>query len=399
MVVLYVTNVMTSTANLELASAFLQDFARATGLEPVGDRPRRYLWTDAFAVCTYLGLFLATGNAEYRELALRLIDQVHHILGRHRNDDLRTGWISGLPSGKGELHPTVGGFRIGKSLPERGTGEQYDEQREWDLDGQYYHYLTKWMHALNCAGRVTGDPVYGRWAVELARTAHTRFTYLPLHGGKKRMYWKMSIDLTRPLVPSMGQHDPLDGLVTCLELQRAAEEDEGQAQPVLAKEIAEMVDICRDLPLSTADPLGIGGLLFDASRIARLTIRGVPVYPGLLERVIGSALAGLASLTENGSLELPASHRLAFRELGLSTGLAGIEQMSVWVGENPHRFDQAGPLVSLVQALVEYVPMRETIEGFWLEDTNRESETWTVHRDINTVMLATSLAPDGFLEI
>ena len=29
----------------------------------------------------------------------------------------------------------------------------------------------------------------------------------------------MSTDLTRPLVPSMGQHDPLDGFVTCNELQ------------------------------------------------------------------------------------------------------------------------------------------------------------------------------------
>lgn len=399
MVVPYSTNVMTSTANMELASEFMQDFARATGLEPVGDRPRRYLWTDAFAVCTYLGLFLTTGNTDYRELALRLIDQVHHTLGRHRNDDVRTGWISGLPSGKGELHPTVGGLRIGKSLPERGTGEQYDEQREWDQDGQYYHYLTKWMHALNLAGRVTGHPMYGTWAVELARTAHTRFTYFPPHSGRKRMYWKMSIDLTRPLVPSMGQHDPLDGLVTCLELQLAAEKDAGQAQPVLTKEIAEMADIGRDLPLSTADPLGIGGLLFDASRIARLTILGGPVYPGLLERVTGSALAGLASFAGNGSLELPASRRLAFRELGLSTGLAGIEKMLVWIGDNPHRFDQAGPLFSLVLALVEYVPLRETIEGFWLEDKNRESETWTEHREINTVMLATSLAPDEFLEI
>jgi hypothetical protein len=28
------------------------------------------------------------------------------------------------------------------------------------------------------------------------------------------IYWKMSIDLSRALVPSMGQHDPLDGFVT-----------------------------------------------------------------------------------------------------------------------------------------------------------------------------------------
>lgn len=36
------------------------------------------------------------------------------------------------------------------------------------------------------------------------------------------MYWKMSIDLSSPLVPSMGQHDPLDGLITYLQLQATA---------------------------------------------------------------------------------------------------------------------------------------------------------------------------------
>ena len=96
----------------------------------------------------------------------------------------------------------------------RQPGEPLDENLEWDRDGQYFHYLTKWMHALNRVSRVTGDPSYLRWAMELAQAAHARFVYLPPAGGRKRMYWKMSIDLTRPLVPSMGQHDPLDGLVT-----------------------------------------------------------------------------------------------------------------------------------------------------------------------------------------
>ena len=39
---------------------------------------------------------------------------------------------------------------------------------------------------------------------------------------RKRMYWKLSIDLSRPLVASMGQHDPLDGLVTCAQLEATA---------------------------------------------------------------------------------------------------------------------------------------------------------------------------------
>lgn len=390
---------MTRTAKGETAHELMQDFARATGLEPAVDYPRRYLWTDAFAVCNYLGLFRTTGKPEYRELALRLIGQVHRTLGRHRNDDLRTGWISGLSYNEGEKHPTAGGLRIGKLQPERGAGEPYNERREWDRDGQYYHYLTKWMHALSLAGKVTGDPVFVTWAAELARTAHDRFTFLSPHVSRKRMYWKMSIDLTRPLILSMGQHDPLDGLVTFREVQRAADQDDRLAHPVLVQEIAELADIGRDLPLTTDDPLGIGGLLFDASRIARLAERGGAVDPDLLEHVMDSALYGLESFAGSGSLELPARQRLAFRELGLSTGLACIEQLPSWIQDNPHLSGRAGSLNSRVEVLREYVPLKETIEEFWLEGKNRESVTWAEHRDINTVMLATSLAPDGFLEL
>jgi hypothetical protein len=50
-----------------------------------------------------------------------------------------------------------------------------------------------------------------------------------------------------------------------------------------------------------------------------------------------------------------------------------------------------------IAALMRYRPLAESIEAFWLEPANREGGTWTEHRDINTVMLATSLAPEGFL--
>ncbi len=78
------------------------------------------------------------------------------------------------------------------------------------------------MHALNRVSRVTGDPTYNMWAMELAKTAHTAFTYVPSSGGQKRMYWKMSIDLSYPLVESMGHHDPLDGFITYNQLQATA---------------------------------------------------------------------------------------------------------------------------------------------------------------------------------
>ena len=73
---------MNRTGKRPLVHEFMLDFARLTGLDPASAHPRRYLWTDAFAVCNYLDLFQKTTNLTYRDLALRLVDQVHHTLGR-----------------------------------------------------------------------------------------------------------------------------------------------------------------------------------------------------------------------------------------------------------------------------------------------------------------------------
>ena len=386
---------MESTTPAGQAAALMRDFAKTTGLDPPSLQPRRYLWTDAFAVCNYLGLSGLTGDQAFRDRALRLIGQVHHVLGRFRSGDARTGWISGLVQEEGEEHPVAGGLRIGKSLPERRPGEPYDERLEWDRDGQYYHYLTRWMHALSRAGTVTGDPQYIRQAVELARAAHAGFT--TRSGGRMTMHWKMSTDLSRPLVPSMGQHDPLDGLVTYTGLRLAAEEN-GMG-PVLGQEIDDMARLTRSIPLATEDPLGIGGLLADAGRIVQLAERGVVLDPALPGTIVASALDGLGLFTRSRALEMPAPYRLAFRELGLAIGLAGAGRMLAAIDENPDLFRDAPWLVRGGGELREYLPVRDAIVAFWLDPENRTPDTWTEHRDINTVMLATSLVPDGFLGI
>ncbi|HOI13389.1 MAG TPA: hypothetical protein PLG75_05995 [Methanoculleus sp.] len=376
---------MTENENIATVRDLMAEFAGLTGLDPPHDRPRRYLWTDAYAVCNYLELFRRTGDAVYRDLALRLVGQVHHTLGRHRDDDSRTGWISGLPDEEGEAHPTRGGLRIGKPLPERRPDEPFDERLEWERDGQYYHYLTKWMHALSRVSRVTGDPAYTRWAVELAKAAHAAFTYA-LSSGGKRMYWKMSIDLSRPLVPSMGLHDPLDGFVTYSELQAAG------GRTDLSTEIADMANICRGRSLATDDPLGIGGLLFDFGRIAQLAGRVGSISDVLLPFVLGAAQSGLARFARGGTLRYPADYRLAFRELGLSIGLRGVGPFAARVQENPDLSRRA-------DALMRYLPLADEIERFWMDPENREAGTWTQNREINTVMLATSLAPAEFLAV
>ena len=376
----------------------MTDFARLTGLSPAKKAPRRYLWTDAFAVCNFLELYHQTGDATYKQLALNLVDQVHNILGRHRKDDSRTGWISRLDESEGKKHPTRGGLRIGKTMKERMPSDFFDEGLEWDRDGQYYHYLIKWMHALNRVSRVTGDLTYNRWAMELAKTAHAMFTYVPSSGGQKRMYWKMSIDLSYPLVPSMGQHDPLDGFITYHQLQATAAKDPERAMwPDLSAEIADIASICEGKRWVTDDPLGIGGLLCDAFRVAQLIVKKNFEKTDLLEILLEDALLGQEACVRTNTLKLPADYRLAFRELGLSIGLRAVKKLQGLIEENPAIFNQQNSQHSRIETLVRYAPLAETIERFWLEPRKRKTNTWTEHRDINMVMLATSLAPDGYL--
>ena len=382
---------MNKNACVPAVRDLMAEFAGRTGLDPPLANPRRYLWTDAYAVCNYIELYRRTEEETYRDLALRLVSQVHHTLGRHRADDRRTGWISGLSDGEGEVHPTIGGLRIGKPLPERRSGEPFDERLEWERDGQYYHYLTRWMHALNRVSRATNDPAYIRWAVELARAAHAAFAYLPPSGGKKRMYWKMSIDLSRPLVPAMGQHDPLDGFVTYSELQAAA----GPLHLDLSPEIADMAGICRGTVQTTDDPLGIGGLLFDAGRIAQSMDRSETARVDLLCSVLDAALAGLAAFARGGSLRYPVEYRLAFRELGLAIGLTGVTGQ---IRDGPEIFGR-GALERRAETLMGYAPLADAIVEFWADERNQEAGTRAGNPEINMVMLATALAPGEFLAV
>lgn len=372
-----------------LARTLMEDFAQATGL--VGKTaPRRYLWTDAFAVCNFVALDRQAGDGRYLKLARELVDQVHHVLGRHRDDDSRRGWISGLPEDEGELHPTIGGLRIGKPLAERRAGEPLDAQLEWDRDGQYFHYLTKWMHALDCTGRQTGERGYQRWAAELAATAHRTFTRRLSASGPKQLVWKMSVDLKRPLVSSMGQHDPLDGLVTCLQLQAAERFEEHGVD--LAPAIADFAEMCAHAHWATDDPLGIGGLLDDAARLARLVFERGVAHHDLLYEILGAAEPSLQSYCEFSGLNDSAEQRLAFRELGLAIGLHGLERSMGLI----KRHDK---MSAIVGALLLYRPIAEQIQAFWSDPVHRVCRTWLDHREINMVMLATSLAPEGYLQL
>jgi hypothetical protein len=393
-------NIMKHESSLRIVQSIMDQFAALTGLSPVRQSPKRYLWTDAFAVCNFLGLYLQTKDERYRDLALALTDQVHNILGRHRADDHRAGWISSLDEEQGRAHPTAGGLRIGKALNERRPGDPVDERLEWDQDGQYFHYLTKWMQALNRLSKVTGDFIYNRWAMELAQTAHARFTYTPPRGGRKRMYWKMSIDLSYPLVNSMGQHDPLDGLITYSQLQAAAAQDPDKpAASDLSDQISDLARICEGQDWRTDDQLGLGGLLTDAYRVAQLALQGHEIEPNLLPVLLNAALPGLRSCSEENIMKLPVAYRLAFRELGLAIGLQAADELEKLINQKQSVSLRHRDISSTLAAIRSYAPLGEAINSFWLQADNQAARTWIEHRDINMVMLATSLAPDGYLTI
>lgn len=151
------------------------------------------------------------------------------------------------------------------------------------------------------------------------------------------------------------------------------------------------------LELASSDPLGIGGLLVDAHRLEQLIRSDLPSEEGLLEQLLAAALAGLQSYARNGELQAPAAYRLAFREFGLAIGMRAARRMSQTAvqGGAIHSFKVKAQL----EALRRYASLGDAIEAFWRRPEAQQENTWIEHRDINEVMLATYLAPDGFLNI
>jgi hypothetical protein len=374
----------------------LREFGERTGALSPSAPQRRYLWTDAFAVCTWITLHRATGDHAHLRAALSLVERVHATLGRHRGDDSRRGWISGLDEAEGLEHPTWAGLRIGKPKPERSAAEPFDERLEWERDGQYFHYLTQWMRALLAVCHAGADGRYLPWAIELARAAHAGFVHGS--GERRRMVWKASIDLTRPLVPSMGAHDALDGLLSLRALRdEALRNGWSRADVALDEAIADLRALCAPRDWPTSDPLSVGALLRDACDLARLSAADdtdVAWLPVLVE----FATDGVLDLARSGLLRQPAAERLAFRELGLSIGLHAAALLA-------RRFEASVPdatvarrLRDALEALRPWLPLSLTIESFWSQPASQAAASWREHLDINAVMLATSRMPAAYLD-
>ncbi|KAI0718787.1 hypothetical protein C8T65DRAFT_570247 [Cerioporus squamosus] len=255
----------------------------------------RYLWTDAFGVLNFLTLGTATSETRYTTLAARLVETVHNTLGRTRDLTQR------LP-GASDAHPLAGGLRIGK--------EDEEDDPGGDGDGQYHHYLTLWMFALNRMARATGERRYNDLAVELAKAIHPRFVR-DRDSARPRMYWKMSIDLRRPLVLSEGNLDPIDGYVVFSLLQESSDD-----KTVLAQEIDDYRRILETKwrRYTSEDPLDLGMTLWTAHWFA-----GKEEWATELMRRAAECLRALHD--EEKYFEAPTRFRLAFREYGTCLGV------------------------------------------------------------------------------
>jgi hypothetical protein len=163
-----------------------------------------YLWTDSFGVLTMISLWKATHDGKYLALSKQLVHSVHETLGRTRDGRSR------LP-GATDDNPMLGGLRIGKT---EGSGP--------DGDGQYHHYLTLWMFALNRLARASNEMRYNDLAISLARAIHPRFL-VNTSSGTPAMVWKISMDMSRPLVFSQGNLDAVTGYVVYRLLQATSD--------------------------------------------------------------------------------------------------------------------------------------------------------------------------------
>src|SRR3981189_3875369 len=169
----------------------------------------RYLWTDAFGLVLLVSLHRQLGDRSYLDEAEWLVAEVDRVLGRAR------------------------GIRIGEAS---------------DRDGQYFHYLAKWLFALGRLGQLKGE--YRNRAIALAHDIHRAFV-LPGMG----VIWKMKEDLSGASPGfGLGSLDAFDGYVVYRLLDEQA----------LAREIAEMRDLVERhyRQLSIDQDLGLGMMLW-----------------------------------------------------------------------------------------------------------------------------------------
>jgi len=288
---------------------------------------------DAFGVCNYITLYYETGEIKYLDAADALIESVHNILGKDRSGKFRLGNAT-------DEEPLKAGLRIGKADPEGHP----------DGDGQYFHYLTKWMFALNRMSIARGISRYNDWAIQMAKSVHPHFVY-QRETSRPRMHWKISIDMSQATVRSEGNLDPFDGYVTYRILQESsANKDE------LKTEIADFKKIVDSKFHSyrSDDPLDLGEALWISHWYAD---------ESWAKTIATISLQSLEEIWQT-YFKMPKQFRLAFREFGTTIGV------------------QVNPM-----APIPWVSRVTNVNHFWSQ------HLYSRDRDITPVMYCSSLIP------
>jgi len=194
------------------------------------------------------------------------------------------------------------------------------------------------------------------------------------------------IDRSRPLVPSMGQHDPL-GFVTGVQLAATARAlDAARDGPDLS-DLSAATRALEGMAASgrwaTADSLGIGGLLADAARVDQLV------------RADASRAAGPAGAPARGGACRPAALRG-----GPSVARAGGGPPSVPRAGARDRTPRARPARRGGARARGLRAAGRRDRGHLVRsgpDARADVDRPTRHQHENTVMPATALAPDAYL--
>lgn len=268
----------------------------------------RYLWTDAFGVLNFLTLYKETSNPHYLDLSKSLIHTVHDTLGRTRDGRSR------LPNAT-DSEPLKGGLRIGK-----------DDATGPDGDGQYHHYLTLWMFALNRLAKASGEKRWNDLAIQLAKAVHPAFVY-DGESARPRMYWKVSVDLSHPLVRSEGNLDPIDGFVVFRLLQGG----DGEESKVLEREIGEYKKIVdrKWKGYGSDDPLDLGMTMWTTHFFGKGSDDETEEWS---RHLLNAAKSDTERLFDAGYFDRGLRRRLAFREFGTCLGMRCAGEGTEWEG-------------------------------------------------------------------
>lgn len=333
------------------AERILEAFAERTGLVGEGDPSARSLRVDAFAVCGFLELHRQTGQRHALELAERLV--LEHA----------------------------------GSEAERGAGGACEADR------------IEWVHALTRFGGVTRRGSVLRRARELARSVAAALSAPPPLDALDGLPLPHEEDLRTgridPSATTIRARKTLRGLIAMLEVRAASRRD---ALPDLSDAIAELDARVDGLEWATQDEADLGSLLCAAHALTQWLARRRTVGRArLLERLLESSALGLDAFARSRHLEEPVESRAPDRELALTIGLHAIRPMSDLLDRaRRHGLRRSARIASGSRA---FVPLSAAIERCWLEEWSRASAWWRPRRDLNDVMLATSLAPGTYLSV